>query len=170
MERVHFRGPESRVTISDNLKPLPLYYLELRATDDEVDVQCWWAGSSPEPDFVVAPHVFDSRTNSVIAANVRRMLPKDVLVAVMIHGRKRRERMDMCHWLIENDYLPMFPRYMASEASPFVPLTRYQLLHEMRSILDRDPDQIFVCHKWQLGEQMALDYIESTNNSWELLG
>lgn len=168
MGRVHLWGPESRATIADSLEPLP-YYLELKATDDEVDVQCWWVGQISKPDFVVAPYALDSRTNSVIAANVRRMLSKDVLVAVMIHGRKRRERMDMCHWLIENDYLPMFPRYMASEASPSVPLTRHQLLHEMRPILDRDPGQLFVCHNWKDTGHLVYDYITSTNGDWELL-
>ena len=147
------------------------HYLELCAGDDEVDVQTWWADrpSGNMPDFVVAPHDFDSRTNSVIAANVRRMLPKDVLVAVMIHGRKRRERMDMCHWLIENDYLPMFPRYMASEASPSVPLTRHQLLHELRPIIDREPGQLFICHNWDSSEITACEYLESTDGDWELL-
>ena len=169
MARVHLWGPESRATILDSLEPLP-YYLELRSTDDEVDVQRWWAGQIEKPDFVVAPHDFDSRTNSVIAANVRRMLPTDTLVAVMIHGRKRRERKDMCHWLIENEYLPMFPRYMASEASPSVPLTRHQLLHEMRPILDREPGQLFVCHNWSPSEITARVYLDSTDGDWELLG
>ena len=172
MGRVHLWGPESRATIADSLEPSS-YYLELRATDDEANVQVWWADrmSAPDtwPDFVVAPHVFDSRTNSVIAANVRRMLPKDTLVAVMIHGRKRRERMDMCHWLIENEYLPMFPRSMASEATPSVPLMRHQLLHEMRPIIDREAGQLFICHSWGT-ENTAREYIESTQGNWELLG
>ncbi|KKL79149.1 hypothetical protein LCGC14_2017710, partial [marine sediment metagenome] len=137
-------------------------------------VQTWWAGCANEgvivPDFVVAPHAFDSRTNSVIAANVRRMLPEYTLVAVMIHGRKRRERKDMCHWLIENEYLPMFPRYMSSEASPSVPLTRHQLLHEMRPILDREPGQLFICHNWTGNELVAREYLDTTEGDWELLG
>ena len=136
-------------------------------------MQVWWADrmSAPDtwPDFVVAPHVFDSRTNSVIGANVRRMLPKDTLVAVMLHGRKRRERMDMCHWLIENDYLPMFPRFMPNEASPSVPLTRHQLIHEMRPIIDREPGQLFVCHGWGESEVVAREYIDTTGGDWELL-
>ena len=122
------------------------------------------------PDFVVAPHAFDSRTNSVIAANVRRMLPEYTLVAVMIHGRKRRERKDMCHWLIENDYLPMFPWYMPNEAVPSVPLTRHQLLHEMRPIIDREPGQLFICHNWNEDETMAREYLDTTEGDWELLG
>ena len=169
MGRVHIWGPRSRATISDS--PIIGHYLELRRGDDEINVQAWWAGQTrPRPDFVVAPHDFDSRTNSVIAANVRRMLPKDTLVAVMLHGRKRRERMDMCHWLIENDYLPMFPRYMASEASPSVPLTRHQLLHELRPIIDREPGQLFVCHNWSSSETTAYEYLDSTQGNWELLG
>ncbi len=122
------------------------------------------------PDFVVAPHAFDSRTNSVIAANVRRMLPKDTLIAVMVHGKKRRERVDMCLWLIENNYLPMFPRYMPREGNKNVPLTRVETLHEMRSILDREPDQMFVCHGWRgHKETPAMSYMESTKNTWEIL-
>lgn len=136
-------------------------------------MQAWWgvrgAHDSGRPAFVVAPHAFDSRTNSVIAANVRRMLPKDTLVAVMIHGRKRRERKDMCHWLIENDYLPMFPRYMVNEANPSVPLIRHQLLHEMRPIIDREPDQLFVCHNWSQGETTAREYLNTIEGGWELL-
>jgi hypothetical protein len=99
------------------------------------------------------------------------MLPVDTLIAVMIHGRKRRERMDMCHWLIENEYLPMFPRYMASEANPSVPLTRHQLLHEMRPIIDREPGQLFICHNWSQGiEITAREYLTNTQGDWELLG
>ena len=150
------------------------HYLELRASDDEVDVQRWWTGRplGNMPDFVVAPHAFDSRTNSVIAANVRRMLSNDVLVAVMIHGRKRRERMDMCHWLIENDYLPMFPRYTPNYAGGprSIPLTRHQLLHEMRSIIDREPGQLFICHNWNSNETTAYEYLMGTDGDWELLG
>ena len=162
-------GPESRATITSRDPELSNHYLELSSADDEDDVKAWWDNSAHPPDFVVAPHASDSRTNSVIGANIRRILPKDTLVAVMVHGKKKRERVDMTHWLIENEYLPMFPKYMLS-ANSSVPLTRFQLIHEMRPILDRGPNQIFVCHNWQLGEQMALDYIESTNNSWELLG
>ena len=168
MGRVHIWGPESRTTIRDS--PIVHYYLDLRKHDDEIDVLTWWAAQKVTPDFVVAPNAFDSRTNSVIAANVRRMLSKDVLIAVMIHGRKRRERMDMCHWLIENDYLPMFPRYMASETNPSVPLTRHQLLHEMRPILDRETGQMFVCHNWGFNENVAFEYIGNTQSDWELLG
>jgi len=98
------------------------------------------------------------------------MLTDDTLIAVMIHGRKRRERMDMCHWLIENEYLPMFPRYMVNEASPSVPLTRHQLLHEMRPILDREPGQLFICHNWSTSEITARVYLDPTDASWELLG
>ena len=98
------------------------------------------------------------------------MLPKDTLVAVMLHGRTRHERVDMCHWLIENEYLPMFPRYMANEASPSVPLTRIQLIHEMRPLLDREAGQLFVCHGWRdCKETVAKSYIDSTDNDWELL-
>ncbi len=169
MGRVHIWGPESRATIVDSIEPAD-HYLELRATDDEIEVQRWWAGQITRPEFVVAPSAHDSRTNSVIGANVRRMLPKDTLVAVMLSGRTRHERVDMCHWLIENEYLPMFPRYMANEASPSVPLTRMQLIHEIRPLLDREAGQLFVCHGWRTyKETPAKDYIDSTDNNWELL-
>ena len=170
MAGVHCWGLQSRTRTTDKVRPETNYYLELRATDDEIDVQVWWEGCVTTPDFVVAPHVFDSRTNSVIAANIRRMLPKDTLVAVMIHGRKRRERQDMIHWLIENEYLPMFPRFMPNEASPSVPLNRLQLIHESRAIIDREPDQLFVCHTWKGTGTVVLDYIRSTEAVWELLG
>ena len=101
MGRIHIWGPESRATIQDN--PDVNHYLELGSSDDELAVKIWWDDRVATPDFVIAPNAFDSRTNTVIGANVRRMLPKDTLIAVMLHGRKRRERMDMCHWLLEND-------------------------------------------------------------------
>ena len=170
MGRVHIWRPNARATISTH--PDITQYLELARGDDERAVKTWWEESGYLlPDFVVAPNAFDSRTNSVIGANVRRILPKDTLIAVMIHGRKRRERLDMCNWLIENEYLPMFPRFMNNEKSPSVPLTRVQLLHEMRPLLDRELDQLFVCHAWhEHKETPALNYIESTSNSWEILG
>ncbi len=168
MGRIHIWRPNARATIRDN--PEAHHYLDLSSSDDEHDVKVWWDDRVATPDFVIAPNAFDSRTNSVIGANVRRMLPKDTLIAVMLHGRRRRERMDMCHWLIENEYLPMFPRYMYNVATPSVPLTRHQLLHEMRPILDREAGQLFVCYKWGLNnESTALEYIESTQADWELL-
>ena len=88
----------------------------------------------------------------------------------MIYGQNRHERVDMCDWLIENDYLPMFPRYMPREGNKNVPLTRVETLHEMRPILDREPDQLFVCHGWRgYKETPALNYMESTLNDWEIL-
>jgi len=88
----------------------------------------------------------------------------------MVRGRKRRERMDMTHWLIENDYSPMWPRFMHSEATPSVPLTRHQLLHEMRPILDREPEWVFVLHNFdESREKVAYDYIKPMSNNWELL-
>ena len=171
MGKVHNWRPESRATITSRDPELSNHYLELSSIDDEDDVKAWWDNPAYPPDFVVAPHASDSRTNSVIGANIRRILPKDTLVAVMVHGKKKRERVDMTHWLIENEYLPMFPRYMPNVNSS-VPLTRLQLIHEMRPILDRDSSQIFVCHNWRgaNSEGPALDYIKSTKNSWELLG
>ena len=171
MGGIHVWGPESRARITGGPIAAGTYYLELAATDDEVHVQTWWAAIKEVPAFVVAPHSFDSRTNSVIGANVRRMLPKDTLIAVMVHGKKRRERMDMTHWLIENEYLPMFPRYMPNAANPSVPLGRLQLLHEVRPILDRDPEQMFVCDNWKgtTTEAAAMEYMRGTGNSWELL-
>jgi hypothetical protein len=127
------------------------------------------------PEFVVAPNAFDSKENSVIAANVRRVVPDDTPIAVMIHGKERRERVDMCQWLIENGYMPMFPRYIAAQGS--MPLARLQLIHEVRPILDREPNWEFVCYGWGEGESpttvsfppRVYDYMQSTGNFWEIL-
>ncbi len=171
MGGTHFWRPESRARIADDIRPEMGHYLELALSDDEEAVRVWWDDRRVfTPDFVVAPSESDSRTNTVIASNIRRMLPEDTLIAVMAHGKKKRERVDMIHWLIENDYLPMFPRYMVNYASPSIPLTRLQLIHEARPILDREPGQLFVAHNWHGDkEQPALDYMESTDCCWEIL-
>jgi len=171
MGRVHVWGPNAGAGIDDPVKHEMNYYLELQNNDDEAAVRVWWEDRIATPDFIVAPHAFDSRTNSVIGANVRRMFPDGTLIAVMIHGQKRRERMDMCHWLIENEYLPMFPRYMPREGNKNVPLTRVETLHEMRPILDREAEQLFVCHGWRGDKEIpAFAYMQTTDNHWELLG
>ena len=112
----------------------------------------------------------DSRTNTVTAANIRRILGADTRIAVTVHGKKKRERTDMLHWLVEQSYLPMFPRFMYNEANPSVPLTRHQLLHEARPILDREPEWIFILEGFMEDrEHTVLKYIQPMNNQWELL-
>ena len=147
-----------------------LFYLELRANDDEETLKNLWDDRAVSPEFIVAPNLHDSRSNSVAGANIRRIIGADVPIAVMVQGKKRRERMDMCHWLIEEGYLPMFPRFMHNEANPSVPMTRHQLLHEMRPILDREPDWMFVLYGYLADhEQVAYDYIKTMHNQWEIL-
>ena len=172
MGSIHSWGRDSKATVDGVAAMIKApYYLELRADDDEKDVQVSWDDRVAHPEFVVAPNLHDSRSNSVAGANVRRLLG-DIPVAVMVVGRKRRERLDMCHWLIENSYLPMFPRFAPNHAGGprAIPLTRHQLLHEMRPILDREPGWIFVLHGFlPQHEKVAEDYISTTDNSWEIL-
>ena len=169
MGKIHIWGHTTRSTINEGSLDNPQYF-ELGASDDEGEVRRYWEKKYAEPDFIIAPNKHDSRTNSVVAANVRRILGSNRPIAVMLHGSKRRERVDMCHWLIENDYLPMFPRYMFNEANPSIPLTRLQLMHEMRPILDREPGWIFVIYDYVVGQdQGALDYAKTTQNTWEVL-
>ena len=160
-----------------------LDYTEIRSPvdgiiiDRKIDPGQTLAAQVQTPElFIVAPNMHDSRTNSVAAANIRRMLLSEtaqvapVQIAVMVVGKKRRERMDMCHWLIENDYLPMFPRFTHNEVNPTVPMTRHQLLHEMRPILDREPEWVFILHGYHPArEQATLDYIHPMQNNWEIL-
>ena len=173
MGEIHQWRRNTRATIVDLDQDFK-YYLELRADDDEEAVRTFWDDRKCYPEFIVAPNMHDSRTNTVTAANIRRMLGSvrggtPTPIAVMLHGKKRRERVDMCHWLIENDYLPMFPRYMHNEASPSVPLTRLQLIHEMRPIIDREPEWLFVCYGMHESEGLVSDYIRTTQNNWEVL-
>ena len=169
MASIHRWGRESRTTI-DKFSLKREYYFELGADDDEDTVQTFFRGRDTPPEFIVAPNLHDSRSNSVAGANIRRLLGDQVPIAVMVTGKKRRERMDMTHWLIEEGYLPMFPRFMHNEANPAVPLTRHQLLHEMRPILDREPDWMFVLYGYLADhEQVAYDYIKTMHNQWEIL-
>lgn len=168
MGTIHEWGRNTRTTV-DEVKREYKYYLELRADDDEEKVRVFWDDRVSYPQFIVAPDKHDSRSNSVVGSNIRRMLGSEVPIAVMVAGKKRRERLDMLHWLISEDYLPMFPRFMYCEANPAVPLTRLQLMHEARPILDREPDWIFVLHNFSLREQTARDYAATTQNSWEIL-
>jgi len=89
-------------------------------------------------------------------------------IAIMVRGKTRHERVDMTEWLIENEYLPMFPQYMENAGS--FPLTRLQTVHEIRPILDKNPDWVFVLHGFRPdSEATAREYIEGTKNNWELL-
>lgn len=168
MGRIHQWTMDARITVDKKLEYERAYYLELRAEDDEMAVLRFWDDRTAHPDFIVAPDKGDSRTNSVVGANIRRITKDNTPIAVMVRGRRRRERLDMTHWLIENDYLPMFPRFMPVDET--IPLTRHQVLHEMRPVLDREPDWIFVLNDFRLDtETVAMEYIRGTDNNWELL-
>ena len=171
MGKIHIWDRDARATVDGVMSLLPeKYFLQLRADDDEDALTGFWAEQPSQPEFIVAPDMIDSRTNSVVASNVRRILGDKVPIAVMVRGKVRRERMDMTHWLVENEYLPMFPWFMPNEATPEVPLTRHQTLHEARAILDQEPDWIFVLYGFnKVFESAAMKYIESTDNTWELL-
>lgn len=169
MGRIHEWGRTACSTVDEVSLDFPTYF-ELCSSDDEIVVRKTYEKMDSKPEFIVAPNLHDSRSNSVTGANIRRILSGGRPIAVMVTGKKRRERLDMCHWLIKNSYLPMFPRFMRNEANPAVPFTRHQLLHEMRPILDLNPEWIFVLHGFlEKHERVAYDYIKSTQNTWEIL-
>lgn len=121
----------------------------------------------PAPAFVMSPDTGKSRENSIVAASVRRTLGELAPIVVTVRGQVRRERLEFLRWLVEEEYVPAFPRFLTYGLS--LPLPRHQLIAEARDLLDVMGDWQYACTSWLDTEDTALEQIDAAPGYWELL-
>lgn len=162
---IHEWGVDSQYTIK--LQPdLTPYVLKLTEGDLEASVRDY-IGEDGDwyPDLIVAPDKGNSRDNSITAAYSRRLVHDEIPVVVTIRGATRRERMDFLTWLMENDYIPAFPRFSQVEGSS-LPMNRHQLIAELRETIEHFGPWSYALPNWIPGEP-AQQLIEAIEGNWE---
>ena len=128
------RGPDGEVHLPSGPCGSP-YILFLAAERTEEDLVGFLEVVGDLPTYVVAPDKGNSRDNSITAANTRRLTEEVAPVVVPIRGASRRERMDFVSWLVENEYVPAFPRFQGN--GKLLPLGRQQQVAELSELMGR---------------------------------
>lgn len=120
------------------------------------------------PAYIISPDAGKSRENSITAANIRKLAGDDVPIIVTIRGNTARERREFFGWLVENDYVPAFPKFVTNDDS--FPLPRWRLFNELRRDLELIGDWIYACTDWAPdGTGQERETIKLLPGTWELI-
>ncbi|TFH36189.1 MAG: hypothetical protein E4G93_02575 [Dehalococcoidia bacterium] len=142
------------------------YLLDIQATDTDEDVE-QFLGGGLDPTYIISPDAGKSRENSITAHNIRRLAGTGIPIIVTIRGTTTRERKEFLGWLVENDYIPAFPKFSSQEDQ--FPLPRWRLFNEVRAELESIGEWIYACTDWPGADSQDAASLATLPGQWELI-
>lgn len=170
MGSIHVWGLESQLEVGEPLIEQRSPWVLRPGVDSSIDQVADEAQTQVNvraPDYIITPDKGNSRDNSITAAYISNALQEDIPVIVPIRGTTRRERIDFLAWLIENNYVPAFPRMQPTDGRSF-PLSRHEQIVELREPMEKLGPWIWAVLDWhQVGELESAELMRIIPGQWE---